>query len=287
MKNKTKKKVFIVGSEGSLGRSLKIKLKNNKKYFLKSDKLKNRIDFSNFENCEEILNLIKPDIIINCAAKTNITFCEKNKKKAYDSNAKIVENLSFFCNENNKKLIQISTDHIYNDKKKLNIETNHSITNYYSYSKLQGEFFAAKCNSLILRVNFFGYEKKNKIKKTLINWILNLDKKEEYVDLYKDIYFSPLHIDTLTSIIIKILSTKKIGIFNLGSTNQIRKSSFILAVAKKLKIDLNYKLVNYRDLKKSIVKRPSNMSMNVKKFQKSFSIELPRIENEIKKIIVR
>jgi dTDP-4-dehydrorhamnose reductase len=285
LKNISKKKVFIIGSEGFLGSLLKNKIKNNKSFFLLNNNIKKRVDFSNLKYSNKILKKTNPDIIINCAAKTNIEFCEKNKRKALDSNSIIVKNLSNFCQKHNKKLIQISTDHVYNKKNKLNVERNHSITNYYSYSKLRGEFFAKKCNALILRVNFFGYNKKNK--NSLINWILNTNKNKTAISLFKDIYFSPLHITTLTSIIIKILDTKKTGIFNLGSANKISKSNFILSIAKKIKLKLNYKLEKYSDLKKTTTRRPLNMSMNIKKFEKNFNIKLPKIEDEIKKFVIK
>ena len=100
-------------------------------------------------------------------------------------------------------MIQISTDHIYNNKTKSNTEKSSSIKNYYSYSKLKGEHFAKKCNSLILRVNFFGQDKKNN--DSLVNWIINSSKKKLKINLFKDVYFSPLYIQTLISIICKIL----------------------------------------------------------------------------------
>jgi dTDP-4-dehydrorhamnose reductase len=137
-----------------------------------------------------------------------------------------------------------------------NTETNISIKNYYAQSKLDGENFAKKGNSLILRTNFFGYEKNFK-KKTLINWILFSAKSKNKIYIYKNIFFSPLYIETLSSIIIKILSSKKIGIFNLGSVNKISKSNFILKVAKKLKVKLNYKKIDFKINQKLMTKRRS------------------------------
>ena len=281
-----KKKVFIVGSKGFLGKTLKKKIKKNKNYYLIDHRFKKRLDFSRVNICNKVLNFFQPDIIINCAAKTDVDFCEKNKKVAYNSNAKIVKNLTSFCNKYNKKLIQISTDHLYNNKKMKNTETNISITNYYALSKLDGENFAKKGNSLILRTNFFGYEKNVK-KKTLINWILLSAKSNNRIYIYKNIFFSPLYIETLSSIIIKILSSKKIGIFNLGSINKISKSNFILKVAKKLKVKLNYKKIDFKINQKLTTKRPLNMSMNVSKFQKEFSIKLPSIQSQINKLTIK
>jgi len=277
-------RIFIVGIKGYLGRSLNEKLKKNKKFKVVNSEQKKRIDFSNLSISKKILSQSNPDLIINCAAKTNIDFCEKNKKISYNSNAKIVKNLSLFCLKKKIKLIHISTDHFYNRNKRLNTESSNSILNYYAYSKLKGENYAKKCNSLILRTNFFGYDKK---KNSLINWILISSKKNKNIKLFENIYFSPLYIETLIKIIIKLFSSKKKGIYNIGSNNEISKSNFLLLVAKKFKLKLNYKLVKYSEYKISKIKRPTNMGMNINKFQKNFKLKLPSIEEEINKLTIK
>ena len=116
---------------------------------------------------------------------------------------------------------------------------------------------------------------------------MNSSNKNIIVDLFKDIYFSPLYIKSLVKIIIKLIPSKKIGIFNIGSRDKISKSNFILLVAKKLKIKLRYNLINYSEFKKTNTKRPKNMSMNIKKFEKEFNIKLPYVKNEIKKLTIK
>jgi dTDP-4-dehydrorhamnose reductase len=72
-----KKKIIIFGSNGQLGSCVKKKLKNkkNKNIFLNS---KNG-DISNFKKIRNIFRAHSPDIVINCAAITNVDYCEKKK----------------------------------------------------------------------------------------------------------------------------------------------------------------------------------------------------------------
>ena len=79
-------RIFIVGLKGYLGRSLNEKLKKNKKFVVVNSEQKRKIDFSNLSISRKILNQSNPDLIINCAAKTNIDFCEKNKKNCEKNN---------------------------------------------------------------------------------------------------------------------------------------------------------------------------------------------------------
>jgi dTDP-4-dehydrorhamnose reductase len=73
----------------------------------------------------------------------------------------------------------------------------------------------------------------------------------------------------------------------LGSINKISKSNFILKVAKKLKVKLNYKKIDFKIIQKLKTKRPLNMSMNVNKFQKEFSMKLPSIQSQINKLTIK
>jgi dTDP-4-dehydrorhamnose reductase len=101
--------------------------------------------------------------------------------------------------------------------------------------------------------------------------------------LFKDIVFNPVRIDTLCNIIYNIIKKKKLnsnGIYNIGSKGKISKSNFGIFFAKTLKIYNNMEIVcNSSQILK--VKRSKNMSMNIRKFEKKFSIRLPSIKSEI------
>lgn len=275
--------IYIIGSNGFLGSKLKTRILDNKNFKLVNKRIEKKIDFSCKIKSVKILQLLNPDIIINCAGKTNIEFCELNKKAAYKSNVLILKNLSKYCKLNQKKLIHISTDHFYNKKIGFSNENQVKIINYYAKSKYQGEIYAKKCNSIILRTNFFGFDQRKK-KSNLINWIVSSSIIKKKIKIFTNIFFSPMYVETLISIIIKILDSKLNGTFNVGTVDNISKSEFIKNVAKILGLKLKYEYVKY-DQNITKIKRPINMSMNTQKFQKKFNIKLPKIKNEIKKLI--
>jgi len=175
-------------------------------------------------------------------------------------------------------LLHISTDQVYNGDGP-NKENKIKPINNYSLSKLKGEKYATKVHSLILRTNFFG---KSLDSNTLVDWLHDSLKKNEIISGYYNIFFSPLHVNTLSKIIIKILNQRKRGIFNVGSRNSISKYDFLKLVAKQLK--LNTKKIVKRRYEKNIylANRPLNMSLNVKKFERVFKTKLPLVNREIK-----
>ena len=106
---------------------------------------------------------------------------------------------------------------------------------------------AKKTISTIFRTNYIGKTKTN-----LTSWIYNnLKKKKIKLMHLKNIYFSPLHVSTLVSLIEKSMKKKIVGVFNLGSKNKISKAEFaekfskIIGCNKNLINKTNYKEKTY------------------------------------------
>ncbi len=283
-------KVLILGSSGTLGNQIYRQLIKVKKINLFHTGLrKKKFDFTNIFKLEKFLLKIKPDLIINCIAYTNIEKSESFKSLSKKINFGIVKNI--FKIKIKKKLnfnfIHISTDQFYNLKKqKFSKEISKLfILNNYSKHKRMAELKCIEHNSLILRTNFFGKCIKQK---TFSDWIFNSFKKKKKVYLFNDVYFNPLRIITIAKITSFIIINKKYlfrGIYNLGSRNGMLKSQFALIFAKKTGVlSNNYEYIKVNKLLK--VKRSNNMLMDVSKFEKKFQFNLPTTKVEIKREIL-
>mgnify|MGYP006165923245 FL=1 len=277
-------KILILGSGGFFAAKLikRIRLSNFKVFLDKN--YKKKLKKKNFETLEKIIKKTNPDTVVNLAALTNVNECQKKKKLARTSNCSLVRNLVKAIKRRKKKihLIHFSTDQVYNGKGNHN-EIKTGPKNYYGLSKLNGEKFAMKTNSTILRVNFIGSSSiKNKI--TLSDWIVSNVKKKIKIKTFKNIFFSPLHTSTLATLIIKIIKMKKNGIFNIGSKTKISKAIFAELLCKILRLDNKYLIKTNYSKEISPVLRPFDMSLNVGKFEKTFKIKLPKVTTEIKKL---
>jgi len=119
-------KILIAGSTGTLGYGLCNFLNSINSYkiirhgFKNADE--NNIDFTNKNNVINFLKDIKPDIIINLICLSNVDDCEKDLNKALLYNAEIIKYLNIWSLENNCKIIQISTDQVYDNKDNYNRE---------------------------------------------------------------------------------------------------------------------------------------------------------------------
>lgn len=280
--NLLKKKVLVFGSSGLLGNQLYHYIK--KDYIVYHNGLKKRkINLLKYKYIEKYIVKIKPALIINCSAITDVDYCEKNKKRAYEVNVLVIKNIINILKKNKIecKIIQISTDQFYNNKNYFkNIESTKNYFNYYTYTKLMVEKECLKNNSIIIRTNFFG--KSNSKKKSFTDWIYQSFKSKKKFYLFNDVFFSPISIKTLCKMINKIVKKcdSVTGIYNIGSRKKMSKKQFAIFFAKKCGIYTNnFKIVKSANFFKT--KRPKYMQMNTNKFEKKFKIKLPEIKKEI------
>ena len=276
------KKILVLGSSGFLGKYLcKYLKKKNLKVYEQGRKKNSQIklDLLNKDKLKLVILKIKPDIIINLVAETNLEKCEKSLIYAKKMNIETIKNVVESINEieNNRKpfLIHFSTDNVYSGKGPHN-EKRIKPLNNYGKTKYLGEKEASKVSSIVFRTNFIG-----KNKKSLTNWIINSLKNKKKIDVYKNIFFSPLHLSTISKVVVKAIQSKFTGIFNLGSENSINKADYAFKICKKLKLNKKFLYaVNYTNKTKH-VKRPLDMSLNIKKLKKKFKLPMFKLDKQI------
>lgn len=278
--------ILVTGSNGLLGKNLIKILKQTKYNIFETSRFNSPLNI-NLENYNEIDSSLKDlhlDIIFNLAAFTNVDNAEKNFNDCFKSNISTVMNIVNFISNSKKntKLIHLSTDQFYN--KINNNEKNIEIFNIYTLSKYISELIVRQIkNSIIFRTNFFGKSLSHN-RQSFSDWIFYNLKVGNSIELFDDVYFSPLHISTLIEYLLISIDKKVDGIFNVGSINGLSKYDFAIKFANILQIPTNnIKRISLGD-KKLIAKRPNDMRMNVQKFKKHFNVVIPSLEEEIDKL---
>ena len=104
-------KVLVTGAEGQLGSEIKTLSHKLDYYWVFTERKK--FDFLNLKNINNRLDKINPNIIINCAAYTNVNNAEDNFELANTINHLAVKLIAEWSYKNNCKLIHISTDYVF------------------------------------------------------------------------------------------------------------------------------------------------------------------------------
>lgn len=242
-------------------------------------------DPNNKQEIAHFLNLIQPTAIINLIALSNVDTCETNLQAAYQSNVHCVETITSAMMDMRLKahLIQISTDHLYQGVGP-HAESSATPINLYALTKFTGELVASQVGATILRTNFFG-KSRHHDRLSFSDWIYeSLVSKREFT-VFDDVYFSALNMDTLSVMVAKAIEAKSVGVFNLGAHDGISKAGFAKKFAELLDLDTSQmRIGSHRDVKLK-APRPTDMRLNVARFESTFQMTLPHMDSQIQEAV--
>ncbi len=111
------KKIWITGAEGHIGTALIDLLEGVEYQLLRTDI--NEVDITKIDEVTQFVHVNRPDVVINCAGLTDVQECENNVDEAYRVNAIGVRNVALAANEVNAKVIQISTDDVFDKESRI------------------------------------------------------------------------------------------------------------------------------------------------------------------------
>ncbi|MCS6830636.1 MAG: dTDP-4-dehydrorhamnose reductase [Armatimonadota bacterium] len=138
----TKGRVLVIGSDGMLGQDVCARFAPHFALLTASRRSGDiRMDITDSEATRRAIEQSAPDVVILCAAYTDVDGCERNPQEAYRVNAFGAANVASVCAEAGASLVYISTDYVFDGAKcegYTEWDTPHPL-NVYGASKLVGE----------------------------------------------------------------------------------------------------------------------------------------------------
>tara|TARA_B110000196_G_scaffold125763_1_gene108979 strand:+ start:248 stop:1108 length:861 start_codon:yes stop_codon:yes gene_type:complete len=279
-------RVLVIGA-GFLGENIMEKFKNHmviQTNLTKINKNSHILDITDEKQVIDCFHDVKPSIVINCAANTNIDFLEINTTTAYSINGEGARNIAVTCKKSDIRLVHISTDGIFDGiNGNYTEEDKPNPINVYAKSKVIGEENIMKncLNHVIVRTNFYGNHPKGK---SLFNNILSKLKNKEPFTGFNDVIFSPLEVSNLSDIISDVVFSNYRGILNLSSNETISKYQFCCKMADVFGFDSNLIKKGSVDDVGFIAKRPKNTSLNNTKSKQFIKSKIMPLEDCLVKI---
>lgn len=235
-------KIMITGCNGQLGNELQSILKSGKSEIGNiSDKFSgcqilpvdiDNLDITDFDATNDFILSNKPDIIINCAAMTNVDGCETMKDVAFKVNALGVKNLAVGAKKIGAKFIHISTDYVFaGDGKKPYVEWDLiDPQSVYGASKALGEKYALAFNdkTFIVRTSWlYGY-----IGKNFVKTVRRVIKEHGSITVVNDQRGNPTNANDLAHHLLKLALTEEYGIYHCTGEGECSWYDFAVKIAE-------------------------------------------------------
>lgn len=284
-------KILVTGGYGQLGRSISKIIKSKTEIFWTARNVptgKNGLCLNILDkiNLGALINLLKPDIIINLAALTNVDICEKKPVLAREINTKGVENI---CDIFNGKIIQISTDYVFDGKKGPYSESDKvSPLSIYGSTKLEAEKLVMSHNpeNLVLRGNVL-YDHNTHSKASFLDWVVDSLFDKIPINVVNDQINNPTWSQSMAKIIMLSIDKGISGIYHWGDAEFISRYDFALKIGRKFKLDTNLiKPISTKELGQ-FAPRPLKSGLKSNKILQILDIHQPSIDECLNKIMLK
>ena len=230
-------KILITGVDGQLGNQL---MQNPAPNFELIGLKKNQFNLQNNDQCKQTILKLRPDWIINTAAFTDVEKAEDEIKKAFDINARGVEILAKTCSSYGGRLLQISTDFVFDGFKKTPYLPNDKCNplNIYGSSKLKGENISLKYpGTLILRTSWLYGPSGNNFFLKMLKLHENAVKQSRILKVVNDQQGCPTDTIQLAKICLELIkkgihTNSKNRVFHWSNKGIITWYDFALSIGK-------------------------------------------------------
>lgn len=287
--------ILVTGANGQLGNEMRIVAKNSSCNFLFTDVSEKDgvettyLDITNLEDIRKVVRENNINVIVNCAAWTNVDACETDSKLAELAeklNAKAPENLAIAMKEVGGWLIHISTDYVFG-KEPYNVpcspDQKGTPTGVYGTTKLHGEqnIMATGCKYVIIRTAWLYSEFGKNFCKTM----LALTASKPQLKVVFDQCGTPTYALDLANAIVKILEKPVVGIYhfsNEGVCSWYDFTKMIQEYSGQTECDVQ---PCHSDEFPSPVKRPAYSVLDKTSIKETFGVKVPYWTDSLKQCL--
>lgn len=216
-------KILVIGSKGMLGSALVKKLNAQHADFVCStfpDTVDNcyKTDITDKQQLDCLFNAVKPKIVFNCSAYTDVDKSETDTETAFNVNAAAVGDIALHCEKINARLVHISTDYVFDGQGRFPYKTTDKTNpkTVYGKSKLEGEklIVDSGCRFVIVRTSWlFGSKGKN-----FVDTILKIALEKNEIKVVDDQIGCPTYTVDLAEFMAEAANSDKTGIFHFSNT---------------------------------------------------------------------
>jgi len=212
-----------------------------------------QMDVTNRNQVREVIQAVRPDVIVNCAGFVKVDEAEINREQCWKANVSAVEHLCEAARKVDARIVHLSSDYVFDGTKAPYTETDppHPV-NYYGRTKLASEnvLKTSGIDHTIIRTSFI-YGAAQHANANFALYLLHANQAGEVIEAPTDLAAAPTLVDDLALAIVRIAERRRFGLYNVAGPEIMSRYEFAIKVAETF--DLNTELIMpiaYADLLK-------------------------------------
>ncbi|MFZ6011165.1 MAG: dTDP-4-dehydrorhamnose reductase [Bacteroidota bacterium] len=280
-------KILVTGANGLLGQKLiSLLQKDTTVYPVSTARGKSAImlergefhslDITDASEVERVLSTVRPDVVINTAAMTNVDQCETQQDACWKANVTSVENLVHACKKNGVRLIHVSTDFIFDGSHgPLDENEKPGPVNYYGESKLAAEklILSSDIDWCILRtVLVFGITN-DMSRSNIVLWVKNSLEQKKSIQVVNDQWRTPTLAEDLANGCYLAAKKKASGIYHISGKDFLSPYDIAIKTADFFKLDKSLIKPTDSTQFKQPARRPLTTGFVIEKARKELGYE--------------
>jgi dTDP-4-dehydrorhamnose reductase len=216
--------ILVVGANGMLGQDLVSLLGERGRGVDLPD-----IDITDLLSVQRVLTTLRPRVVVNCAAYTDVDGCESNADQAMQVNGEAVAFLAMITKDIGAKLVQISTDYVFDGSKGSPYQVNdlQRPLNIYGESKLAGELNVdINPDNLLIRTQWlYGLHGKN-----FVETMLRMGAEKDQLSVVDDQIGAPTWTVDLARGVLALIDKGQRGTYHVANSGSTSWNGFARAI---------------------------------------------------------
>ncbi len=279
---------LVTGAGGQLGREwVRFLHERGESFQARSSR---ELDITDAEQIERQLDRLHPEVVINCAAWTDVDGAESDRQEAMKVNAEGVAHLAGWCERNGALLVHYSTDYIFpgdpGDQSRFPSgypeDAPPSPVNAYGVSKLAGEkaLLDSGAEHLLVRTSWLcgGYGE------NFVTLMLRLGRNRRVVEVVDDQFGSPSFTSSVVGTTDQLLRRNARGIFHIASEGIISRYRFAEEIFRMAGVDVTIRPVGSNQFPAS-ARRPAFSALDTSKAAALLGRPMERWEEGLKELL--
>ena len=275
-------KILVTGVKGQLGYDVVNELKERGIETVGVDI--EEMDITDAVSVEQVIRSAAPDAVIHCAAFTAVDAAEEKEELCRRVNVEGPRNIAKVCRALDIKMIQISTDYVFEGTGEHPWEPEDECRpkSVYGRTKYEGELAVKEQldKYFIVRIAWvFGINGKNFVKT-----MLNLAKSHDTLTVVNDQFGSPTYTYDLAKLLADMVVTEKYGIYHATNEGSCSWYEFACAIFKEAGVEIKVIPVTSEEYGAK-ANRPANSRMSKEKLTENGFQRLPEWKDALRRYV--